>query len=111
MFGQFQKVRVMSIDAMTVGAFCPIIMVFVTAIISMSIKVRYFASLKEAIGHAETNVPFTGLLTVSEVWQLANPNRPLPDNVLVAVNMDYASLDHQVSDGDEVAFFPPVTGG
>jgi molybdopterin converting factor subunit 1 len=31
--------------------------------------------------------------------------------VRVAVNQDYAGLDHPVADGDEVAFFPPVTGG
>jgi molybdopterin converting factor small subunit len=30
---------------------------------------------------------------------------------LAAVNMDYAELNDKVSDGDEVAFFPPVTGG
>ncbi|MDD1617761.1 MAG: hypothetical protein CG439_2829, partial [Methylococcaceae bacterium NSP1-2] len=33
------------------------------------------------------------------------------NNVLAAVNMDYVSLDYNVQDGDEVAFFPPVTGG
>ena len=31
--------------------------------------------------------------------------------VRVAVNQDYVGLDHPVTDGDEVAFFPPVTGG
>ena len=31
--------------------------------------------------------------------------------MLVAINKAYASLDKAVSDGDEVAFFPPVTGG
>ena len=35
----------------------------------------------------------------------------MPDNVLAAVNMVYAGLDAVVQDGDEVAFFPPVTGG
>ncbi len=31
--------------------------------------------------------------------------------VRVAVNQEYVTLDHPVGDGDEVAFFPPVTGG
>ncbi len=36
---------------------------------------------------------------------------PLPGNILAAVNMDYVELDSNVKDGDEIAFFPPVTGG
>jgi len=31
--------------------------------------------------------------------------------VRVAVNQDYVGFDHPVKDGDEIAFFPPVTGG
>jgi molybdopterin synthase sulfur carrier subunit len=31
--------------------------------------------------------------------------------MLVAVNMEYADMQAPVRDGDEVAFFPPVTGG
>jgi molybdopterin synthase sulfur carrier subunit len=77
----------------------------------MSIKVRYFASLKESVGRSEDDLAFTGLATVKEVWNRANPGRLLPDNILAAVNMDYVELDSNVKDGDEVAFFPPVTGG
>jgi molybdopterin synthase sulfur carrier subunit len=84
---------------------------FVLAGMSMSIKVRYFASLKENLGRTEDNFVHTGLLSVREVWQRVNAETPLPSNILVAVNMDYAELNHLVKDGDEVAFFPPVTGG
>jgi molybdopterin converting factor small subunit len=35
----------------------------------------------------------------------------MPGNILMAVNQEYAEADQFVSDGDEVAFFPPVTGG
>jgi molybdopterin synthase sulfur carrier subunit len=77
----------------------------------MSIKVRYFASLKESVGRSEDELTFTGLLTVHEVWKRANPGKPLPDNSLAAVNMEYVEFDNIVKDGDEAAFFPPVTGG
>lgn len=77
----------------------------------MSIKVRYFASLKEKIGRATDEIEAAGINTVSGVWHKANPTRPIPDNTLVAVNMDYVGLQARVKDGDEVAFFPPVTGG
>jgi molybdopterin synthase sulfur carrier subunit len=77
----------------------------------MSIKVRYFASLKESIGRAEDTVAFQEGATVGDLWHYANPEKPLPSNTLAALNMDYVELDSTVSDGDEVAFFPPVTGG
>jgi sulfur-carrier protein len=77
----------------------------------MSIKVRYFASLKESVGRSEDDLTITGLLTVKDIWNRANFDKPLPGNILAAVNMEYVELDSIVKDGDEVAFFPPVTGG
>ena len=77
----------------------------------MSIKILYFASLKDYIGHSEDEIIYEKALTVSEVWQQATQNKIKPQNTLVAVNMDYVSWDEIVNDSDEVAFFPPVTGG
>jgi len=78
---------------------------------SMSIKVRYFASLKETVGRSEDDLAFVGLATVSDVWSCANAGQPLPDHILAAVNMEYVDRNSAVEDGDIVAFFPPVTGG
>lgn len=78
----------------------------------MAIHVRYFASLRERMGRASDILGAEpGILTVADVWARTSGRRELPDNTLVAVNMEYANLDHEVRDGDEVAFFPPVTGG
>lgn len=79
--------------------------------ISVSIKVRYFASLSEFVGKPESDLVVTETLKVTDVWRLDTSGQAMPANLLAAVNMEYAGLDSQVSDGDEVAFFPPVTGG
>ena len=75
----------------------------------MSIQVKFFASLRESLGQSETTVERAS--TVSEVWDLATQSATPPNNLLVPVNLDYANMQSQVNDGDEVAFFPPVTGG
>ena len=79
----------------------------------MSITVKYFASLREVLGRSEDNLEIrNGSITVSELWEkVAGKQKSLPDNVLTAINMEYVKPDTRVKDGDEVAFFPPVTGG
>ncbi len=74
------------------------------------ITIRYFASLREQYGKAEDKIDDIGIHTVADVWRKLNQEN-LPDNILVAVNQAYASLDAPVKSGDEIAFFPPVTGG
>lgn len=77
----------------------------------MSIRVRYFASLKESVGRSEDSLHTEEPIAARLVWGLLNPQLALPEAVLVAVNMEYVGLDSLVDDGDELAFFPPVTGG
>ena len=78
---------------------------------AVSIKVRYFASLKESLGRDSDTLDFEQPISVAETWARAVPVKEMPVNILAAVNMQYVSLDQQVADEDEVAFFPPVTGG
>lgn len=74
------------------------------------ITIRYFASLRERLGRSEDQVEATGLSCVADVWRRVSAES-LPANTLVAINQEYASLESTVRSGDEVAFFPPVTGG
>jgi len=76
----------------------------------MQVQVRYFAALRERVGRSEERIEVPEGSTAGEVWRLATGG-PLPENVLVAVNMEYTGPERKVADGDEVAFFPPVTGG
>ena len=77
----------------------------------MTITVRFFASLREQLGCSEASIVAQHNLTVTEVWKQATQDQPLPANMLSAVNQEYADFSQSVQDGDEVAFFPPVTGG
>ena len=77
----------------------------------MTIEIRFFASLRERLGMHDTQLAAQGQLTVADVWRQATGTDAPPPNVLAAVNQEYAALDAPVRDGDEVAFFPPVTGG
>lgn len=77
----------------------------------MAIRVRYFASLRERMGRAEDSVEPAAAHTVLEVWKHVTSGQPLPPNMLTAVNLEYVEPHAPVRDGDEVAFFPPVTGG
>lgn len=77
----------------------------------MSIKVRYFASLGERLGRSESDLEFSQGMTVYDVWRQDTSGMPMPESILAAIDMEYAMHDDPVHDGDEVAFFPPVTGG
>lgn len=77
----------------------------------MSVIVRYFAGLREQMGRQEDKLDAGSCATVAEVWKEVSGREQLPDNLLSAVNLEYVASDHPVKDGDEVAFFPPVTGG
>ena len=77
----------------------------------MTIHVKFFASLREQLGKSEVELDTDSAITVLAVWQQVTDHSPLPENTLLAVNMEYVNSSCAVKSGDEVAFFPPVTGG
>jgi len=87
--------------------------------VSAMIEVHYFASIRESLGLAREQITHNPkLITVAALTDLlvelhgATWDKVLRQNrVLMAVNQTVARADTSISDGDEVAFFPPVTGG
>ena len=81
------------------------------------INVVFFAQVRELVGTDALTLDASELSTVEAVrqqlvargdrWTLALEEGKL----LAAVNQTLTSFDHPVAGGDEVAFFPPVTGG
>lgn len=78
----------------------------------MNVTIRYFASMRDRMGRADELVVMDGdNSTVAEVWSKVSNGKPMPANTLIAVNMAYTDASAAVKNGDELAFFPPVTGG
>ena len=78
----------------------------------MNVTVKYFANMRDQMGRAEETVTLEGdSVTVEQLWGKVAAQQALPGNILIAVNMEYTDGSRVLKSGDEVAFFPPVTGG
>jgi molybdopterin converting factor subunit 1 len=81
----------------------------------MRVTVRLFARLRDIAGAAELARDVAPGATIAAVW--AGLAREYPEfgvyerSISSAVNADYARMDHEVREGDEIAFLPPVSGG
>ena len=82
-------------------------------------QIKYFSWVKDQIGKESENITITEqIITVKDLINyLKEINVKYAkafedDSVLrCAVNMEVADLSHKISDNDEIAFFPPMTGG
>jgi len=78
----------------------------------MMIKILCFASLREVLDFPpmleQPSVPGE---TVGSIWTRISSGKSVQGSVLCALNATYTDFSTEVRDGDEVAFFPPVTGG
>jgi molybdopterin synthase sulfur carrier subunit len=84
----------------------------------MALKILYFANLRESIGSGSESVDLpAGVVTLTQLRDfLAGRGERYAilltaKNLRAAVNQKMAGMDSAIADGDEVAFFPPVTGG
>ncbi|MEY8215048.1 MAG: molybdopterin converting factor subunit 1 [Colwellia sp.] len=81
------------------------------------IKVVFFATLREQLDCSELSISNENLATVGDLkTELANKNEQWQQvftnsSLLAAVNHDMVNNEALIKSGDEVAFFPPVTGG
>ncbi len=79
------------------------------------LTIRLFAGMRDAAGKGVLEMEAPSPARVSDVFNhlmLLHPGvEPFRSSLLVAVNQEYADWDGVVQDGDEVAFFPPVSGG
>ncbi len=84
----------------------------------ISLKLKYFARYREALGLSEENLEVEQTCLVTDVIKLlADRNGKWKEifsqngKLLVAVNHELVSIQYSLQDGDELAFYPPVSGG
>ncbi len=81
------------------------------------IKILFFAQLREQLGCSEYQLQVNASMSIEALRQQLVQQKSewheffASDKLLTAVNQELVDSKAMVSDGDEVAFFPPVTGG
>ena len=81
--------------------------------------VKYFSWIKEHIGKSEEHIDLPSNITnvnqlinyLNEIDEKYNIIFEKKELIKIAVNKTYSSFDTNISNSDEIAFFPPVTGG
>ena len=71
-------------------------------------RVRLFAGLRERAGWSERELD--GVDRIADIWPALDLGEE-PEGLLYALNKEYADRDQLLTDGDEVALIPPVSGG
>lgn len=80
------------------------------------LRIRFFGSIREQLQTSSIDVEYAGEESVSDLMAtlIKRGERWLvlqDQDVLVALNMTLCARDAVINSGDELAFFPPVTGG
>ena len=81
----------------------------------MRVRVRLFASLREAAGRSEVDLELPTAATPEDAWRRLAESFPSlaarRESLAASVNRRYASFAEALAEGDEVVFIPPVSGG
>jgi molybdopterin synthase catalytic subunit len=81
----------------------------------MHVRALFFASLKDIVGSRELAMDVPEGTTISDLLTQLEGRYPRFTDyrsvILTAINEEYADKTAQISDGDEIAIFPPVSGG
>jgi molybdopterin synthase sulfur carrier subunit len=81
----------------------------------MRVRVRLFASLREAAGRSEVDLELPEGASAQAAWERLLLDHPALSarrpHLAVAVNRAYRGFDARLAAGDEVVFIPPISGG
>ncbi|PCI72721.1 MAG: molybdopterin synthase sulfur carrier subunit [Gammaproteobacteria bacterium] len=93
----------------------------------INIKVLFFANFRELLGCSSMSVELKANADIGDLcdaikekgenWSAlfsnvqSNVKTDLQSKLMIAVNQEMTTLEYSLKNGDEVAFFPPVTGG
>jgi molybdopterin converting factor subunit 1 len=80
----------------------------------MTVQIRFFALGRELIGRSELVYTLEDGASLQTLMHKLKADHPAIEGLpsfLLAVNSDYADESHLLSDGDEIALIPPVSGG
>lgn len=81
----------------------------------MNLNIRLFATLKDSAGASQVSVDVGESATVSDLLDSISRQYPAIEpylqSILISVNQEYAERNQPIRSGDEIALFPPVSGG
>ncbi len=81
----------------------------------MKVKVMFFGGIRDIVGMSEGELEIPSGMTAQDLVQRYCQDYPLfksyAASTMIAVNLEFASPETLINNGDEIAFIPPVSGG